>query len=128
MTVRILQKDSRDANAIYVRGLCFYLEDDTDKALKHFTQALQLDPDCDKAKRYRKLCKQLQQIKERGNAAFKSQKFDEAIDIYTEALAIDSTNNALNAKLYFNRALARSKIREPDPEKAEERDLLVIED
>jgi len=66
MTIRILQKDSRDANALYVRGLCFYLEDETDKALKHFTQALQMDPDCTKAKSYRKLSKQLQGIKERG--------------------------------------------------------------
>lgn len=128
MAVRILQKDNRDANALYVRGLCFYLEDDTDKALKHFTQALQMDPDCSKAKHYRKLCKQLQAIKERGNAAFKGQKFEEAIDIYSEALEVDKTNKAVNSKLYYNRALARSKLREPDPDKAEQRDLLIIED
>lgn len=128
MTIRVLQKDQRDSFALYVRGLCFYLEDDTDKALKHFTQALQMDPDCSKAKIYRKLCKQLQEIKSRGNGAFKEQQFEKAIEIYSEALEVDKTNSAVNSKLYYNRALARSKIREADPDKAEQRDLYVIED
>merc|ERR1711881_38969 len=128
VVIRILQQNSRDAYGIYVRGLCFYLEDITEKALTHFTQALQLDPDCEKAKTLRKRCKELMKIKEKGNAAFKSQNFVEAVELYSEALLVDATNRGVNSKLYYNRALARSKQKESDPDKAEARDKLVIED
>ena len=36
----VLQIDSRNADAIYVRGLCLYYEDNVDRAFSHFTQVL----------------------------------------------------------------------------------------
>lgn len=126
--LKVLQKSSTDAIALTVRGICFYLEDNTEKALQHFTQALRMAPDMTEAKEYRTLCKKLQAIKSEGNAAFKSSNFNKAIEIYTDALNIDATNKITNAKLYFNRALARSKLKESDPDLAEKRDLLIIKD
>ena len=82
MVFDILQKNSADCLAILVRGICFYLEDNTEKALNHFTQALRLAPDLAEAKVYRTKCKELQKIKERGNACFKSSDFLNAIEVY----------------------------------------------
>jgi len=126
----ILQKNSTDALAILCRGICFYLEDNTEKALNHFTQTLKMAPDMTEAKLYRNKCKELQKVKLQGNEFFKSEKYEEAILTYTEALNIDPNNKITNAKLYFNRALARSKskIKDSDPDLTEVRDRMVVKD
>ena len=51
--------------------------------------------------------------KEEGNTAFKSQKWQEAYNLYTEALQIDPFNKSTNAKLYFNRGTAAVKVTHP---------------
>ena len=48
--------------------------------------------------------------KEEGNVAFKSGSYQEAYDIYSDALQIDPYNKATNAKLYCNRGLAAQKL------------------
>ena len=39
-----------NVDAIYVRGLCLYYEDNIDKAFQHFQQVLRLAPDHQRAK------------------------------------------------------------------------------
>ena len=46
----ILRLDNINAEAIYVRGLCLYNEDNVDKAFTHFQQVLKLAPDHTKAR------------------------------------------------------------------------------
>jgi DnaJ family protein C protein 7 len=41
----MLQRDSLNADAIYVRGVCLYYNDNIDKAYQHFQQVLRLAPD-----------------------------------------------------------------------------------
>ena len=46
----VLQIDNMNADAIYVRGLCLYYEDNVDRAFSHFTQVLRFAPDHVRAK------------------------------------------------------------------------------
>ena len=46
----ILQKEGLNADALYVRGMCLYYQDNIDKAFQHFQQVLRLAPDHQKAK------------------------------------------------------------------------------
>ncbi len=107
----LLRQESKCADAIYVRGLCLYYEDNVDKAFSHFQRVLQLAPDHDKAKAIYKRAKLLKQKKEEGNGLFKSSDWSGAYDTYTEALSIDPCNKFTNAKLYFNRAVAAAKMK-----------------
>lgn len=107
----LLRQDSTNVDAIYVRGLCLYYEDNVDKAFTHFQQVLRFAPDHQRAKDVYKKAKLLRQKKEEGNAAFKSSKWQESYDLYTEALAIDPCNKFTNAKLYFNRATVAAKLK-----------------
>ena len=52
----ILRNDSTNVEAIYIRGLCLYYEDNLEKALSHFQQVLKLAPDYSKAKETFKVC------------------------------------------------------------------------
>merc|ERR1719195_2156080 len=100
-----------NADAIYVRGLCLYYEDNVDRAFSHFTQVLRFAPDHVKAKEIYKKAKSLKTKKEEGNTAFKAGNLDEAYRLYSEALQIDPCNRTTNAKLYFNRATVASKLK-----------------
>lgn len=103
-------KDQTNSDALYVRGMCLYFQDNVEKAFQHFQRVLQYSPDHEKAKQFYKKAKMLQSKKEQGNQAFKEGKWQEAYDLYSEALAIDSNNKAINAILHYNRATTCSKV------------------
>jgi len=105
----ILLKDSAQVDAMFVRGLCRYYQDNQDVAFQHFQQVLRMAPDHTRARDTYKRAKLLIQKKEEGNKAFKLADFETAIKIYTEALEIDERNKATNSKLYCNRGIAEAK-------------------
>lgn len=105
-----LHLDKTNADAIYVRGMCLYYEDNLDSAFNHFQQVLRLAPDHRKAMDAYKKAKELKKTKESGNEAYKNCRFQEAFALYTEALAIDPLNKKANAKLYFNRATVQHRL------------------
>jgi len=107
----VLQIDNMNADAIYVRGLCLYYEDNVDRAFSHFTQVLRFAPDHVRAKEIYKKAKSLKAKKEEGNTAFKAGNLDEAYKLYSEALLIDPCNRSTNAKLHFNRATVAAKLK-----------------
>lgn len=106
----ILHLDNGNADAIYVRGICLFYQDNVDKAFNHFQQVLRLAPDHKKAMDIYKRSKQLKQKKEEGNEAFKAGRYQEAYNLYTDALKIDPLNIKTNAKLYFNKAIVSSHL------------------
>ncbi len=110
----VFLKDQMNPDALYVRGMCLYYQDNTEKAFQHFQRVLQYSPDHNKALQFYKKAKLLQTKKESGNQAFKSGKWQEAYDLYTEALGISILNKSMNATLYYNRATASSKLNNYD--------------
>ncbi|XP_062518401.1 dnaJ homolog subfamily C member 7-like isoform X1 [Corticium candelabrum] len=112
--IDIMSRDRMNADALYVRGLCFYYQDLPDKATAHFQQALQVDPDHKKSRQIIRQAKALNAKKEEGNSAFKSGDYDRAHQLYTEALQIDPHNRFTNAKLYYNRGTVLAKLQRFD--------------
>lgn len=110
IAIGIMKVDSANCDAIYVRGLTLYYSDNLEKGILHFERTLQLDPDHKKAKLMRTKSRTLKEKKEQGNEGFKSGKYQEALAIYTEALAVDPLNTEINSKLYYNRALVNTKL------------------
>jgi len=107
----LLRNDSTNIEAIYIRGLCLYYEDNVDKAFTHFQQVLKLAPDHAKAKEAFKRARLLKTKKDEGNEAFKAARFEQAFNLYSEALLVDNANKITNAKLYFNRATVAGKLK-----------------
>ncbi|XP_033219851.1 dnaJ homolog subfamily C member 7 [Belonocnema kinseyi] len=106
----VLHIDKQNADAIYVRGMCLYYQDNIDRAFSHFQQVLRLAPDHGKALEIYKKAKSLKLKKEEGNVAFKADRFEEAYNLYTEALLLDPHNGMANAKLHFNKATVAAKL------------------
>jgi DnaJ family protein C protein 7 len=45
----VLRSDNNNADALLVRGLCYYYQDNIDQAFRHFKQVLIMAPDHKKA-------------------------------------------------------------------------------
>lgn len=106
----VLHIDKHNADALYIRGMCLYFQDDIDRAFTHFQQVLRLAPDHVKALEIYKRAKSLKKKKEEGNAAYKREQYQEAYQLYDEALTIDPRNIITNAKLHFNKGSVAAKL------------------
>ena len=107
----ILHFDKQNVDAMCIRAICLYFQDNIDKAFAYFQQVLRLAPDHVKALEIYKKAKSLKKKKEEGNLAYKKEQYQEAYKLYSEALAIDPHNIVTNAKLHFNKAVAAAKLR-----------------
>jgi len=106
----MLRSHSLNAGALYVKGLCLFYQDNIDKARQHFLQVLRVDPDHSKAKLAVKRAKELDNLKSKGNTAFTTGKYEEALTLYTDALKVDPNNRLTNAKLHCNVAAVKMKL------------------
>lgn len=110
VAMSLLRENNQDPEALVLRGRALYAQGDNDKAIQHFRQAINCDPDYKAAVKYLKLVRELDKQKEEGNARFKSGRYQEAVDIYSTALDIDPLNKGTNSKILQNRALCYSKV------------------
>jgi DnaJ family protein C protein 7 len=88
---------------------------DGDKAIQHFRSALECDPEFKTAIKYLRMVQKLERTKEEGNALFKTGKYQEAINVYSQALQIDPSNRVTNSKILQNRALCYIKVKDYKP-------------
>ncbi|KAL8829115.1 MAG: hypothetical protein Q9191_002203, partial [Dirinaria sp. TL-2023a] len=112
VAMSLLRKNDRDPEALVLRGRALYGQGDNEKALQHFRQALNCDPDFRDGVKYLRMVQKLDRLKEEGNVAFKSGKHRQAVDLYSQALEVDPSNKGTNSKILQNRAMASIKIKE----------------
>lgn len=120
ITQALMRENPGDAEAIALAGRSFYLKDDKpaagksdyDRAEQYFRQALSFDPDYSDARNWLRTMKKLERARNEANAFFKRGNYSAAVNSYTSALEIDSSNKITNAKLLGNRAMARMKLKE----------------
>ncbi|ORY00732.1 hypothetical protein BCR34DRAFT_494387 [Clohesyomyces aquaticus] len=115
IAMSLLRNNNQDPDALVLRGRALYTQGENDKAIQHFRQALNCDPDFKQAVKYLRMVQKLERMKEEGNAAFKSLKYQEAIDTYTKALEVDPSNKNTNSKILQNRALCNTKLKNWKP-------------
>ncbi|KAK3113815.1 hypothetical protein LTR53_008522 [Teratosphaeriaceae sp. CCFEE 6253] len=111
LAMDLLRQNNQDPEALVLRGRALYGQGENDKAIQHFRQALQCDPDFKTAVQYLRMVQKLDRMKEEGNAHFKYGRYPQAVDVYTQALDVDPANRGTNAKILNNRALCYSKQR-----------------
>ncbi|KAI9770146.1 MAG: hypothetical protein M1840_003596 [Geoglossum simile] len=111
VAMSLLRQNSKDPEALMLRGRALYAQGDNDKAVQHFRQALNCDPDFKDAARYLRMVQKLERLKEEGNKAYKADKPHEAAQIYTRALEVDPANRKINTLVLHNRALCHMKMK-----------------
>ena len=113
VAMSLLRKNSKDPEALVLRGRALYAQGENEKALQHFRQALSCDPDYKDGLKYLRLVQKLERMKEEGNTAFKTGRYKQAVELYGQALEVDPNNKGINSKLHQNRAMASIKVAFP---------------
>ena len=111
IAMNMLRTNPQDSEALVLRGRALYAQGENDKAVQHFRQALNCDPDFRAAQRYYRMVRELDRKKEEGNAAYKAGRYNDAVGIYSQALDVDPSNKATNAKIVQNRAQCYLRVR-----------------
>ncbi|KII86051.1 hypothetical protein PLICRDRAFT_114984 [Plicaturopsis crispa FD-325 SS-3] len=111
-----LRLEQNSPDVLTLRGLVLFLSGKLPQALQHASSALRFDPGHEPAQRLRKRVKDVERLKEEGNIAFKTGRFDEAIDKYGEALdrigesEEEGKGGQIRATLLSNRATTLLKV------------------
>jgi len=111
-----LRLEPNSPDVLTVRGLVLFLSAKTLQALQHVFQALKLDPGHEPAQRLRKRIRDIDRLKEEGNAAFKQQQWAEAAERYGEAIdrigesPEEGKGGHIRAMLLSNRATTLVKL------------------
>jgi len=110
----LMRSDNQDPEALVLRGRAFYAQGEIDKAVQHFRKAISCDPDYKDAVKWLRTARELERMKEEGNADYKAGRYQSAADKYSAALQVDPGNRLTNAKIYQNRALCRIRLKDYD--------------
>ena len=100
----ILQQDQRHVGALFLRGFCLYHKNKAEEALPDLQQVMK---ESKNHKRAETLLHKSSQYKEKKNGvvkAIKETRLEDAVRLYTEAIAIDPRNKASNLNLLLDRA------------------------
>mmetsp|Transcript_22657 Transcript_22657/g.49184 ORF Transcript_22657/g.49184 Transcript_22657/m.49184 type:complete len:544 (-) Transcript_22657:28-1659(-) len=104
---------SQNSTLLLLRARCLFNMGNLDDAVKHLRQILAGDPDNKPAFAKLKELRSLGKKKEEADGAYKARRFENARDLYTEALELCPTDaTAYKAKLYFNRGSANAGLRD----------------
>ncbi|KEG14210.1 putative TPR-repeat-containing chaperone protein DNAJ [Trypanosoma grayi] len=108
------QTHSNDPSYLYTWALASYYRgpDGLKSAQTILRQVLEWDPDNKKASTLLKKIRFVESHKEKGNTAFKEKRFRDAIEAYTAAIDLDSTNVRMVATLRGNQAAAKMELKE----------------
>ncbi len=112
-----MREEPNSPDVLTLRGLLMFLTAKTAQAAQHVQSALRLDPGHEPAMRLRRRVKDVDRLKDEGNAAFKAGKLDEAIAKYSESLEVcmvnmlvlqSATDEAISSALERARTRARA--------------------
>lgn len=75
-------------------------------------EAVRLQPGCEKAREILRRMREMERMKDKGNRLFKDKRTEEAIGVYTQALALDPKHRLYNSLILANQAAAYMAQRE----------------
>ena len=100
----------RDPACLLSRARVLHYLGQTPAAEKHVGEALRLDPEHAPSARLRRSIRRAEDLKKRGNDAFKAGAWQAALDAYQQCLEVDARNAAYNARVLSNRSAAWAKL------------------
>ena len=113
-TGQILKQHPKHLEAYQLRGQAYVRLGEHELAIKHFREALKLDPEHKGCKEGHKFVKSIEKKKKKGDTAFENGNVEEAIKYWRDAIGIDPTHKVFAQSLMLTIIKAHSKLGEHD--------------
>jgi DnaJ family protein C protein 3 len=110
-TGMILKLYPQHLEAYQLRGDAYHRLGEHDSAVLHYRAGLKHDPEHKGCKVGHKRVKALEKKKNKGQEAFDNRDFQAAVDLWTQALDIDTTHEAFNRPLQLKLSRAYSRLK-----------------
>ena len=108
--VKVFQNQGEKEEVFYIRGLMNYYQAKLNDVFQDLSRVLEIEPDHHKAKQVLGKAIKLKLKDDEGNQLYKEGNHEAAVQVYTEALAIDKLNSVANSRLYYSRATNSAKL------------------
>ena len=108
--VKVFQKQEEKVEVFYIRGLMNFYQAKLRDVFQDLSRVLEIEPDHHKANQVLDKAIRLKARDDEGRHLFKLGNHEEAVKVYTEALAIDKLNSLINARLHYSRATNSVKL------------------
>lgn len=125
-TGKILKAHPKHLEAFELRGNAYMRLGEHDLAIQHYREALKFDPEHKGCKTGHKFVKNIEKKKKKGDEAFASRNFEEAIKKYQEAIDIDVTHRVFARSMLLKIVQAHSRLGQHD-DAIKKAELLVEE-
>jgi len=109
-TGRILKSHSNHIEAYQLRGESYAKLGELELAVNHFREGLKMDPEHKGCKSGHKYSKTVAKKDKRGQDAFDSKQYQEAIDYWDEAIAVDPENINVHRNILLKWVKAQTKL------------------
>ncbi|KCV68888.1 hypothetical protein H696_04305 [Fonticula alba] len=110
LVTNMIREDPGNPDLYFKKGLLTAHEGDADKAISFYQEALRMDPDHARSRTALRALRDLQKLRNEGNAAYKEKRYAQAVDIYTTALASEAESSYLRSRIFSNRALSHMQL------------------
>ena len=110
----ILKSYPKHLEAFRVRGMAYFWLNEHEHAVRHFREGLKLDPEHKGCKEGHRLVKKIDKKKKKGDTAMEAKNFEEAIEHYKGAIAIEPGHKNFNRLTTFLVIQAYSKNKQHD--------------
>lgn len=111
-TGKILKSHSSHIEAYELRGKAFFRLGEHDNAILHAREGLKLDPEHKGCKALHKMVKSFEKKRKKAEAAFEEGKFKESVDLFWQAINIDTSHVAFFLPNLLRIVQAHSKLGE----------------
>eukprot|EP00801_Mesodinium_rubrum_P002346 Mrub_02346.p1 GENE.Mrub_02346~~Mrub_02346.p1 ORF type:complete len:508 (-),score=106.64 Mrub_02346:224-1621(-) len=111
MAVEKFPRISSDPNYIYFDAISDYFTGDLNTCKSKLDRLKLMDPSFVHLKSTLEYIDKAEDLKTKGNEAFKKGETEKAIELYNEALQLDSRNIEYNSKILGNRSACREKLK-----------------
>lgn len=109
-TGKLLKQNAQHLEAYRLRGQAYHKLGEHEQAILHYREGLKLDPEHKECKHGHKTLKMTEKKKNKGDAAFTEGKYQEAVEFWLQAVAVDQTHKAFARTLQIPIARAYSKL------------------
>lgn len=112
LTLQVINADSNNAEAYWIRGEALNRTDNVEQAKKHLQQALRLNPDHSQCQTAYKRIRAIERHVEAGKEAVAKREFEEAVPCFTAAMEADPDNAILVGKMAIERGNAYLRMKD----------------
>lgn len=95
-----------DADSIFLKGLKLYLQFWDEKSIKHFEDALIIQPNFKKCQEFYTKAKKIVQVRTLAEKQFQAHDFEEAVKSFSQLLTIDQSHHVMNTRILYRRGFS----------------------